>query len=254
MATPGRALESPRIAIVLPVHNEADSIERTLREIAEWAEGRRAEMFVFEDGSTDGTKEILADLARSMPSLYVVLADHRKGYPRAVRDALLAIPADRFDLVLFADSDGQYDFRDADLLVRAMAEGDSDMIAGRRMQRREPIYRRGPSQILRVLERIFFGVQDGDVTSAFRLMRIECARRIAQEVRHSRYNFWLEFTARARRHRVRGREVDVRYRQRAGITKVYPIERMPFVVGSEFLALLRTRRDFSRAERAGSAG
>ncbi len=237
--------ESPRIAVTLPVHSEADSIEGTLRALGSWATPHpRTEIFVFEDGSTDGTKEILTRLAEEMPSVTVSMSHDRKGYPGAVRDAILSIPADRFDFILTSDSDGQYFFDDMDLLLEEMKRNDVDMVIGARPRRPEALYRKLPSLGLKVLEKAMFGIPLGDVTSALRLMTVESAQRVASRVAHTRYNFWLEFAARCAKMGIRQLQVRVRYRARKGKTKVYLPQRMPGVLLSEFAALLRTRNEY----------
>ena len=95
------------IEIVLPVHNEAASIEATLREFyrVATAQGLAVRVLACEDGSTDGTQEILLALERDLP-LVACCAPDRLGYSRAVLQGLRAATA---PVVGFIDSDGQCD-------------------------------------------------------------------------------------------------------------------------------------------------
>jgi len=82
----------PQIAVVMPVHNEADTVRAVVEELAGTIlKAHPATLFVFEDGSRDGTGEVLREIAESMPSLRVSTSPDRKGYPGAVRDAILSI-------------------------------------------------------------------------------------------------------------------------------------------------------------------
>ncbi len=148
-----------------------------------------------------------------------------------------------FDFLVFSDSDGQYNFSDVDALLGEIGKRQVDMIIGRRQRRVEPLYRRIPSRFLAILEKLLFDVNSADVTSAFRVMRVKDAREVASRVRYSPYNFWLEFTARAKMMGLHQREIDVDYRNRAGETKVYLPHEMPRVIWSEFFALLKTRME-----------
>src|SRR5437016_172918 len=97
------------LAIVLPVFNEAETIIDTLREInAKIATKINCSIYVFEDGSTDGTKELLLKAQVEMP-VNVISSPERKGYPRAVKEAMLYTSSDN---ILFMDSDGQYEPND----------------------------------------------------------------------------------------------------------------------------------------------
>ena len=80
------------LSIVLPVYNEAGTIERVLRDLHAKIAAKLAdvEFIVAEDGSSDGTKEVLQRLAPEL-KLRLVTGRERKGYTRAVKDAL-ALP------------------------------------------------------------------------------------------------------------------------------------------------------------------
>lgn len=238
---PTGAFSDGRVAIVMPVYEEASSITETVAEIYDTiVKNHRAKIFLFEDGSRDGTKDVLFKLQQRFPKLEVSLSPERKGYPRAAAEALLAIDPEAFPLVLFMDSDGQYDPVDFEALWTTMGSQEVDIVQGRRLQRVEPIYRRLPSRTLRFLQKILFNSECRDITSAFRLMKTPVAQRIAAKVKHSEYNFWLEFNARVISEGFRTVEVPVKYRHRDGDSKVYILRRMPKILWSETRGLMLT--------------
>lgn len=247
-----------RIAVVMPVYNEADTIEVTIREINRKMMRYlpKSSILIFEDGSRDNTKEKLHSLSREFPWVKCCTSPERKGYSRAVTDALLSLNENEFDYVAFMDSDGQYDPYDFFRLWRALGEerdgGDYsvDMVMARRLNRAEPAYRVLLSGGLRAFERILFSPPCSDVTSAFRIMRMRVAKSIGSEVKFSKYNFWLEFTARAAIEGVSIIEVPVKYRGRegsigAGKSNVYSIKKMPLIVSSEMGALAKTWLEYN---------
>ena len=101
--------QMPELELLLPVHNEADSIENTVREMyAQLSPQVALRFLICEDGSRDNTKEILRNLAESLP-MKLILSDARKGYSRAVKDGMKALEA---PYLLCLDSDGQCDPKD----------------------------------------------------------------------------------------------------------------------------------------------
>ena len=78
-----------RIALIMPVYNEVDTIETTVREIYDKVVTKmnNVDIWVFEDGSTDGTKGVLKKLKHEFFALHTEMTDSRKGYPRAMREA-----------------------------------------------------------------------------------------------------------------------------------------------------------------------
>jgi dolichol-phosphate mannosyltransferase len=231
---------SYKIVVVLPAYNEAGTIAHTIMEANNHFPKihPNIEYLVAEDGSTDGTLQVLSYLQGIMPCLRVNSSPKRKGYPTAVRDGILSVEKDA-DLILFMDSDGQYDPRDFQKLVR-LADN-ADIVIGRRTSRAESPLRVFLSTGVRLLEREVFGLKCRDVTSAFRLMRRDVAQTLASRVHYSKYNFWTEFTALAAVSRYKIVEVPVSYRKRqSGGSRVYSSRKLARVVLSELSALART--------------
>lgn len=100
---------APELQIVMPIHNEGESIGATLHEwYNELSPRVRLEFVACEDGSTDNTKAVLTQLSHDLP-IKLLMAEGRKGYSRAVIDGFAATLA---PYVLAVDSDGQCDPKD----------------------------------------------------------------------------------------------------------------------------------------------
>ena len=238
-----------KIAVIMPVYNEADTIENTVRELYEKVVTKmnQVDIWAFEDGSTDGTKEILGRLEDEIPNFHAVTAPVRKGYPKAMREAFLGISPNEYDYVIAMDSDGQYDPDDFFKLWSIMQQDTPDIVMGRRITRKEPFYRRVLSAGLQMLERFMFPIKCRDVTSVLRLMKVESAHEISRGIKYSKYNFWLEFTARMSIRGYKTVEIPIAYRERLGGSKVYSISKMPKVIYSELEALRSVRKDYLRS-------
>src|SRR4030067_1645804 len=177
-----------RVAIIMPVYNEVDTIESTIRELYDKVANKMENVgiWVFEDGSTDGTKEVIEKLEDEFPSLHAKMTKQKKGYPRAMREAFLSIDPAEYEYVMAIDSDGQYDPDDFFKLWQIMLRNSPDIVIGRRLSRKEPAYRKLLSRGLQVLEKLMFPVHFKDVTSVMRLMRVKVAHQIAKQICYSK--------------------------------------------------------------------
>lgn len=233
-----------RVAFVVPVYNEATAIRVLIRELYETilTHHSNTQLFVFEDGSTDGTKEILSEIDRAqLAGVNIHTADARKGYPTAVRDSILSVDPATYTHVFFMDSDRQYYIDDVDRLLECAARCDTcDMVVGKRVKRDDPLYRRTLTGGLKMVERVLFSPQIEDITSGLRCMKVHSAQDIAAQVAFSKYNFWSEFTARAAGRPLKMIEVPVKHRQREEVeSRVYSPAIAVNVASTEFYAVAR---------------
>jgi glycosyltransferase involved in cell wall biosynthesis len=223
------------LTTLVPVYNEAGSIATVLREchdavIRRWG----GQFLVCEDGSTDGTPELLAKLAPEL-RLTVHSGPSRKGYARAVRDGLALTDT---PWVFFTDSDGQYDPLDFGRLESAIA--DCDMVIGRKVQRQERFYRVLLSYGFHFLARAFTDVPLKDMDCGFRLIRREVIESVLPDVRSLPYSFWAEFSIVAYRRGFRIREVPISHRARlVGSSSIYRWNKLPRILMAQALGLLR---------------
>jgi dolichol-phosphate mannosyltransferase len=132
------------LQILIPVHNEAESIEATLSEINQEISPKvNFEFIVCEDGSTDATREVIGKLDGPFRAI-TITARQRKGYSQAVKDGMQACTA---PYLLCLDGDGQCDPKDFWALWNARDQ--SDVLIGWRRMRSDPFFRR-------VLSRCFY--------------------------------------------------------------------------------------------------
>jgi glycosyltransferase involved in cell wall biosynthesis len=228
-------IEDSDIQIVMPAHNEADCIEAVVRELYEELAARmNLEFIICEDGSTDGTKEILRRLSREIP-MKLVMSDQRKGYSRAMIDGLRASTA---DYVLCLDSDGQYRPRDFWRFRDHME--DQDISIGWRKPRRDRWQRRVMSRCFGLLHAALFHVPLHDPSCGFLLIKHHVLDALVGELGTLSQGFQWEFIARAHARGFRMREIAVEHRRRGnGTTRVYHLHRLPGIVASHVTGLFR---------------
>lgn len=139
-------MESPQLSVVVPLFNEEESVRALVEQINGVLErlGRKYEIVLVDDGSTDKTLDILADLARNMPFLRVVSFRRNYGQTPAMT---AGIEHARGEVIVTMDGDLQNDPRDIPTFLEHI-EGGYDVVIGWRHNRQDRlITRRIPSII-----------------------------------------------------------------------------------------------------------
>jgi hypothetical protein len=151
---------SPRLAVLLPCHNEAASIARVIGEFR--AALPQARIVVFDNASSDATAAIAAAAGAE------VHFEPRPGKGNVVRRMFADIDA---DIYLMADGDGTYDSASAPLLVDSVARDNVDMAIGARAMVMQDAHRRGHAFGNRLFNRLYqslFGAGFDDIFSGYR--------------------------------------------------------------------------------------
>jgi glycosyltransferase involved in cell wall biosynthesis len=227
-----------KISVVFPVYNEDYVIEKTIRSYYKELDRKIAfEMIIAEDGSTDGTKQILRRLEKELP-IRVYMSNERKGYQKAVIDSL-AYP--KYDWIFLVDSD--YQFEPDDFWRLLPYAKTHDVILGKKVDRKDPFYRIVLSKGFNFLLRVFFGVPYRDMDTGYRLIKKKALKKVVGDIHCLKY-FTSELVIRAHYKGFKIKEVPVRHFERKkGSTNVFPIRRIPFVVLEELVGLIRLRMD-----------
>lgn len=231
--------KEPILSVLMPAHNEADIIKDTATSLYHEIAGRLPiEFIVAEDGSVDGTREILTSMQHEIPM--ILLFDHnRKGYSRGVSDAL---KQSRSDLVFFSDSDGQY--VPSNFWNLWSERSGYDMIIGCKVQRRESLYRIILAKGFHRIANTLFGLNLHDMDCGYRLIRRKVIDSVINETKYLDYSFWAEFTIRASLKGFKVREVPVTHNDRQqGGTRIYSPSKVPLIIMKQLRGLLRLYRD-----------
>ena len=134
------------LSIVVPVFNEEENVEPLVREIQSILSSleKSYEIVVVDDGSRDGTFEILRRLHRSQPTLHVIRLKRNFGQTAALAAGLEHAQG---EIIVLMDGDGQNDPADIPALLDKIGQG-NDLVVGWRFKRRDPfLNRRLPSMI-----------------------------------------------------------------------------------------------------------
>ena len=183
----------PMISVVVPAYNESERILPTIgafgAHISE--QGLPWELIVSDDGSTDGTAELLEGLG--LANLRVIRAPHNQGKGAAVRRGVMAA---RGRLILFADADNSTPVEQLGRLVDAIDAGNDVAIGSRAAdgasEANRSILRRTMSGGIRFLARRTLSLGVKDTQCGFKLLRAEVAREVFEKTTIDGFSFDLE--------------------------------------------------------------
>jgi glycosyltransferase involved in cell wall biosynthesis len=204
-----------RVSVIIPTHNEAQSIERVL---ADLPSDLTTEVIVVDSNSTDGTREIAARMGAR------VVQEPRRGYGRACLTGLAA--ASSPDVVVFLD--GDYSDRPAELpillapMIEGPAEGRADITLGSRLHERNsadalPWHQVFGNRLAAGLIRHLYGLKISDL-GPFRAARADVLRALALE--ETTYGWAIEMILKGALAGYRVVEVPVSYYPRIGKSKI----------------------------------
>lgn len=208
----------PAPSVVIPCFNEAGAVAATLKEVARVVPG--AEIIVVDDGSTDGTRQILEDLLTGggLPKVTVIRHERNRGYGAAVK---AGIRRTRREVVVITDADGTYPADRIPDLLREMA--DADMVVGARTGASVsvPAARRLPKSLLRSFASWLVGQPIPDVNSGLRAFRRDVALRYLN-VLPDGFSLTTTLTIALLRGRYEVRFLAIDYASRVGSSKIRP--------------------------------
>lgn len=201
------------------------------------------EIIVVDDGSTDRTPAIVMQAASAHPQIRLESHPRNLGYGHALRTGLRA---SRGDAVFFTDGDRQ--FRIADLERMTAVFADADVVAGYRIKRNDPWHRLVVAKVYHRVLRTTFGLRLHDVDCAFKLIRRQVLDAVVAELESRSAFISPELLIRARRAGFRVVEVGVPHHPRpAG----RPKGATPKVIARTVAEIMRMRSTLGRAEAPG---
>ena len=226
-----------QLEILLPVYNEVEYIENLLKGIDKAIKKKIHYRFLIcEDGSTDGTKELLIKLKKKS-SFKLISKKKRKGFSRAVQDGIKRAKA---DYLLMMDSDGQCDYKNTLKLWKFRKEFDS--INAYRFKRIDYAYRKIFSTACYILYKSLFNVPLRDPSFTFIMVNKKVYKSL------NNYNvlcpdgFSWEFNARGKMKGYTFKEVKIFHKKRKyGETKIYTYANLPKIAIRHLIGMLKIK-------------
>ncbi len=160
----------PSLSVFFPAYNDAPSLPGLVRKTFATLEQYVAdfEVIVVNDGSRDGTAEVLEELRREYsPWLRVVTHAHNRGYGGALRSGFAAAQK---EFVFYTDGDGQYDVGELPRLLELMAPA-TGLVNGYKLERHDPRHRVWIGSVYNFCARLLFRIRIRDIDCDYRLIR-----------------------------------------------------------------------------------
>ncbi|MGD0610660.1 MAG: glycosyltransferase family 2 protein [Anaerolineales bacterium] len=197
-------------SVIIPVYNEVNSIREIIHRVQ--AIQLAEEILVVDDGSADGTRELLGALD-GVGGVRVLLHEKNLGKGAAVRTGLAAA---RGDVLIIQDADLEYDPKEIPLLLKPIQEGIADVVYGSRFLggARRPIlfWNMIANKILTFTTNILYNNILSDMETGYKVFRREVLDGVPLHAR--RFDFEPEFTAKMLKRHVRIYEVPISFNPR----------------------------------------
>ena len=214
MPPPEQRPEFKTLSIIIPVYNEAATIERVIASVMAVNIGLARELVIVDDFSRDGTREILGKLTPPPgATLKVLLHEKNKGKGAAIRTGLEQVTG---DILLVQDADLEYDPADYPRLLEPILTGRADAVFGNRFHggahRVLYFWHYNANKFLTFLSNLLTNLNLSDMEVGYKVFRTEIMRKI--KLTSDRFGFEPEVTIKAAKTKCRIYEVPISYHGR----------------------------------------
>jgi glycosyltransferase involved in cell wall biosynthesis len=198
-----------KLSIIMPVYNEHETLSEILRQVRTVElPGIEREIIAVDDGSTDGSREILAREAQA-GDLRVLYHDRNRGKGAAVRSAIEQATG---DILIIQDADLEYDPRDYPALIRPIVEGRVSVAYGSRFlgpRKAMLFWHMLGNKLLTLTTNILYNTILSDMETCYKCFRADVVKNIP--LRSRRFEFEPEITAKVLKRGHRIFEVPISY-------------------------------------------
>ena len=199
-------MTDPLISVVMPVYNERTTIEEIIRRVL--AVPVRTELIVVDDGSKDGTRDILAPLAEEL-KFKLILQPANSGKGAALRRGFEEVTG---DLVVIQDADLEYSPEEFPELIELICQGRADVVYGSRFLGRHRVFlftHYLGNRLLTFITNMLYNTMLSDMETCYKVMRTEVLR--SMKLESNGFGIEPEMTAKIFKRHYRVYEVPITY-------------------------------------------
>ena len=196
-----------KLSVIVPIYNERNTVAEVVRRMRAVDLPVEREILLVDDGSTDGTRDVLRQLSDS--TVRVLMHHHNRGKGAAIRSGLEQVGG---DLVLIQDADLEYDPEDWPRLLAPVLRGRAEVVYGSRFtgERRNMLFLHWVgNRFLSLVTNVLYNTTLSDMETCYKLFD----RRVLDGItlRADRFDFEPEVTAKILRRGIRIYEVPISY-------------------------------------------
>ena len=206
--------KTKKLSIIMPCYNEKQTIEKIIAEVMDVNLGQtQKEIVIVDDGSKDGTRDILKKLSKKYPDIKLFFQEVNQGKGAALKRG---IQESTGDVVVIQDADLEYDPQEYKRLLYPIERGHADVVYGSRFIGGEPhriIYYRNQvaNKFLTTLSNMFTGLNLTDMETCYKMFRGDLVRGLAEDLKAKRFGFEPEITARVAKSKAPVYEIGISY-------------------------------------------
>ncbi len=205
-----------RLSVVIPAYNERHTVENLLHRVAAapLPAELELEMVVVDDGSSDGTRELLSELeAKADPPFVLIEHPHNRGKGAALRTGFEQASG---DIILVQDADLEYNPRDYPVLLQPILDDEADVVYGSRFlggpHRVLFFWHYVGNRLLTTMSNMFTDLNLSDMETCYKVFRADVLKKL--KLYSNRFGIEPELTAKVAKARVRIYEVPISYHGR----------------------------------------
>jgi len=202
-------MNQPLLSVIMPVYNEQETLTEILTRVR--AVDLEKEIVVVDDGSSDGTRDILKEEEKK-GDLKILYHEVNKGKGAAVRTGLEHASG---DFIIIQDADLEYDPREYPKLLKPILEGEAEVVYGSRsLVFKETMFllQALGNKIVTLATNLLYGIALSDMETCYKVFRAEVIKSIP--LRSRRFEFEPEITAKLLKRGYRIHEVPISYQGR----------------------------------------
>jgi len=202
-----------KVSVIMPVFNEAGTIGEILERVRKTPLEAELELIVVDDGSTDGTREILSQYAATAQGVRLLLQPENRGKGAAIRRGIEHVTG---EVAIIQDADLEYDPRDYPALLRPILEQHADVVLGNRFhggEHRVLYYRHFlANRLLTTICNVLTDLNVSDMEVGYKAFRTEVLKTL--RLRANRFDIEPELVIKSAKLGVRVYEVPISYHGR----------------------------------------